>query len=285
MAGRRTVPREPKQLRSVKLLRRSGIKISATIPLRMVRRKVGFLRRNGLGAEIVLYDTNWICDYPAEEIAEVAGLLSDAGIEVSVHGPVHDLNPGSLDVVVRDYTRHCYFKTLAVCRALGAKSLVLHEGVNPLLPESALDKWLESSVRTWKPIVELAEQLPITIRLENMFISSPKHIVVLKEGLASDSVKFCFDIGHFNVYSKTSLSDWLNELGADIAEVHLNDNMGAEDEHLALGKGTVDFRRAFRELAARDIRPQFTIEMTCEKFGESLSYIAENDLLAPFADK
>jgi sugar phosphate isomerase/epimerase len=262
-----------------------GIKIFATIPLRMVRRKVGFLRRNSLGAEIVLYDTNWICDYPAEEIAKLARLLSDAGIEVSVHGPVHDLNPGSLDVVVRDYTRHCYFKTLAVCRALGARSLVLHEGVNPLLPESALDKWLESSIRTWKPIVELAEQLPITIRLENMFVPSPKHVVALKNGLASDSVGICFDIGHFNVYSKASLSDWLNELGTDIVEVHLNDNMGTEDEHLALGKGTVDFRRFFRELAARNIKPQFTIEMTYEKFEESLGYIAENDLLAPFAER
>ena len=88
----------------------------------MVRQKLGFLRRNGLGVEIILYDTNWICNYPPEKVAELAELLHDAEIETTVHGPIHDLNPGSLDVVVRDYTRHCYFKTLAICHALGAES-------------------------------------------------------------------------------------------------------------------------------------------------------------------
>jgi sugar phosphate isomerase/epimerase len=249
----------------------------------MVRREIGYMRRNGLGVEIALYDTNWICKYPGEKVAALSRLLRDAGIEVAVHGPIHDLNPGSLDVVIRDYTRHCYFKTLAICHALAAKSLVLHLGINPLLPEGALNSWLESSILTWRPLVELAEQLSLTILLENMFVPSPRFLVALKNGLKSDAVKFCFDVGHFNVYSRTSLSRWMDELGADIAEVHLNDNAGLEDEHLALGKGTFDFSRFFRELKARGINPQFTVEMTREKFDASLSYLKENEFIAPVA--
>ncbi|MBI5115997.1 sugar phosphate isomerase/epimerase [Candidatus Poribacteria bacterium] len=254
-----------------------------TLPFRMVRRGIGFLQRNNLGVEIALYDTNWICNYPGEKVAELSRLLRDAGIEVAVHGPIHDLNPGSLDVVIRDYTRHCYFKTLAICHALAAKSLVLHLGVNPLLPESALNSWLESSILTWKPLVDLAEQLSMTILLENMFVPSPRFLVALKNGLKSHVVKFCFDVGHFNVYSRTPLNHWLDELGADIAEVHLNDNRGLQDEHLALGKGTIDFRRFFHELRARDAHPRFTVEMTREKFDASLSYLKENRFIAPLA--
>ncbi|MBI4830246.1 MAG: sugar phosphate isomerase/epimerase [Candidatus Lindowbacteria bacterium] len=193
----------------------------------MVRREIGFLRRNGFGVEIALYDTNWICKYPGGKVAELSRLLHEAGIEATVHGPIHDLNPGSLDVVVRDYTRHCYFKTLAICHSLGAKSLVLHLGINPLLPESALNTWLESSIHTWRPLVDLAEQLSMTIRLENMFVPSPRFLVALRDGLKSDVIKFCFDVGHFNVYSRTPLSHWLDELGSDITEVHLNDNTPA----------------------------------------------------------
>ena len=230
----------------------------------------------------MLYDTNWICNWPEDKVSELAHKLWDAEIKVSAHGPIHDLNPGSLDAVIRDYTRHCYFKTLAICSALGAKSLVLHLGINPLLPESALDKWLEGSLRTWTPIVDLAEQLGISIRLENMFLPSPRFLIALKEGLKSNAIKFCFDVSHFSVYGKTPLSEWLNELGADVTEVHLSDTMGKDDEHLALGKGTIDFRRFFRELAARNVHPQFTIEMTSEKFEESLNYLLENGLLAAF---
>ncbi|GAB4352159.1 MAG: sugar phosphate isomerase/epimerase [Candidatus Abyssubacteria bacterium] len=260
-----------------------GVCVSAALPYRMISRKLNFLIRNSLGLEVVLYDTDWICNYSGDKVQEIAHRLWDGGVDVSAHGPVHDLNAGSLDVVIRDYTRHCYFKTLAICHALGAKNLVLHLGLNPLLPESALDKWLFHSVRTWTPIVEMAEQLRITIALENMFIPDPQYLIALKEQLRSDIVRYCFDIGHYHAFSKVPLSNWLDELGTDIVEVHLNDNMGSEDEHLALGKGSIDFRRFFRELATRKIMPRFVIEMTSEKFEESLDYLARNDLLSAFS--
>lgn len=283
MAAKRGVSRKPSRLTGDVSWAERGIKVSVSLPFRMARQEIGFLRRNGLGLELVLYDTNWICNYPAGEVAEVAGLLREASIELTVHGPIHDLNPGSLDMVVRDYTRHCYFKTLAICHALGAKALVLHLGLNPLLPESALDGWLEGSTHAWKPIVDMAEQLDMSLLLENMFVPSPGFLVALKENLGSDILKVCFDIGHFNVYSKTSLSHWLDETGSEMVEVHLNDNCGTEDQHLQLGKGTIDFKGFFNELSTRGINPSFTIEMTRDKFHTSLEYLARNDLLAPFA--
>jgi len=261
-----------------------GSRMSVSLPFRMVRQEIGFLRRHGLGVEIVLYDTNWICSYPSAKVAETARFLREADIEVTVHGPIHDLNPGSLDIVVRDYTRHCYLKTLGICHSLGAKALVLHLGINPLLPESALDGWLESSIHAWEPVVDLAEQMGMGMRLENMFVPSPKFLVALKDSLGSDAVKICFDIGHFNVYSRVPLSRWLDEFGSDIDEVHLNDNNGVEDQHLQLGKGSIDFRTFFEELSAHGIDPRFVIEMTSDKFQGSLKYLARNNLLDPFAD-
>lgn len=262
-----------------------GLRVSVGLPFRMARQKIGYLRRNGLGLEIMLYDTDWICNYPADKVAELAGMLKEAGIRLSVHGPIYDLNPGSLDDVVRDYTRHCYFKTLGVCRALGAKALVLHLGLNPLLPESAMDGWLDVSVRTWGPIVDMTEQLGMTIRLENMFIPSPRFLVGLKKSLKSDAVKICFDVGHFNVYSKTSMKHWLDEIGDGLDEVHLNDNNGVEDHHLELGKGKIDFRGFFDELSRLGARPEFTIEMMSDKFDRSLKYLTDNNLLTPFAGR
>ena len=260
-----------------------GLRVSVGLPYRMARQNINFLRNAGLGVELFQYDTNWISNFPADEVAELADLLSEGGIHLTVHGPVHDLNPGSLDVVVRDYTRHCYFKTLAVCHALGAKALVLHLGVNPLLPESALDGWLDTSVKTWEPIIDMAEQMGLTIRLENMFVPAPKFLVSLKERLESEAVKICFDIGHFTIFSNTSLKYWLDEIGDHIEEVHLSDNNGIEDIHLILGRGKVDFRSFFDELSARDINPQFTVEMHSDMFESSLKYLDRNNLLAPFA--
>lgn len=282
MGRKKTVPKKHGQDAYLTQRKNGGANIFVALPLRMVRRKIDFMRRNGLGLEIMLYDTNWICGSPVEKVADLAALLRAEDIEVSVHGPIHDLNPGSLDTVIRDYTLHCYFKTLAICHALGAKSLVFHLGINPLLPESALDSWLEGSLLTWKPIVDMAEQLQVTLRLENMFVLSPSFLVDLKDGLNSHAVKTCFDIGHFCVHSNVPLNQWLDELGDDLVEVHLNDTSGKEDEHLSLGEGVIDFKEFFDELAERNLNPQFTLEMTSEKFEKSLQYLDRNKFLTPF---
>jgi sugar phosphate isomerase/epimerase len=276
-AGAKRVPRQFSEA-----CKRKELDIAVALPPRLVQRNMAFLQRHGLGVEVMLYDTNWVCNWPKEKVADLGKILRDLDVKVSAHGPVHDLNPGSLDVVIRDYTQHCFFKTLSVCQAVGAKYLVLHLGINPLLPDSALDKWLTDSLLTWRPIVELAEQLGITILLENMFLPSPKFLVALKEGLASERVKFCFDIGHFQVYTGIPLEEWLDRLGRDIVELHLNDNSGADDEHLALGAGMIDFSAAFSQLASRNILPRFVLEMTSKKFVRSLSYLTANDLLSPF---
>jgi sugar phosphate isomerase/epimerase len=262
--------------------KRKELDIAVALPPRLVQRNSAFLQRHGLGVEVMLYDTNWVCNWPKEKVTALGKALRDLDVKVSVHGPVHDLNPGSLDVVIRDYTQHCFFKTLAICRALGAKYLILHLGINPLLPDSALDKWLTDSLRTWSPIVELAEQLHITILLENMFLPSPRFLIALKNGLDSDGIKFCFDIGHFHVYTNSSLEEWLDQMGSDIVEMHLNDNRGADDEHLALGAGTIDFQKVFQGLLARRMFPRFALEMTSDKFASSLAYLSTNDLLTPF---
>lgn len=279
----RTKQMEKTEISSLtRALKQKGARLSVALPPRMAPRRLSFLQTYGLGVEIMLYDTNWICNWPKDRMTHLGRRLRELDIDVSVHGPVHDLNPGSLDIIIRDYTQHCFLKTLAICQALGARNLILHLGINPLLPESALDKWLTDSIRTWSPIVELAKQLHITLQLENMFLPAPGFIVALKQGLASEVVKYCFDVAHFNVYSNITLERWLDELGNDIAEIHLNDNLGADDEHLALGAGSMDFGGLFRQLSARKVNPRFMLEMTSDKFEPSLAYLTSNNLLTPF---
>jgi sugar phosphate isomerase/epimerase len=113
-----------------------------------------------------------------------------------------------------------------------------------------------------------------------MFLPSPRFMTALKKGLSSNAIKFCFDIGHFSVYTEIPLEEWLDQLGDAIVEMHLNDNSGTDDEHLALGAGAIAFRELFQKLSERRIFPRLTLEMTSEKFEPSLAYLAENDLLA-----
>ncbi len=53
-------------------------------------------------------------------------------------------------------------------------------------------------------------------------------------------IGICFDVGHANTMG---LIDGFLELKDRFVNIHVHDNMGATDEHLPVGKGTVDFPR------------------------------------------
>jgi sugar phosphate isomerase/epimerase len=71
---------------------------------------------------------------------------------------------------------------------------------------------------------------------------------------------FCFDTGHFNLFSTVPMEQWFEALGSRLVEVHLHDNDGTADAHQALGQGTIDFDKFFGLMSTRAPMPVFTIE-------------------------
>jgi sugar phosphate isomerase/epimerase len=61
-------------------------------------------------------------------------------------------------------------------------------------------------------------------------------------------------VGHAN-YSRSPISRWFEELGSWIQCLHLSDNRGEFDDHLPLGRGTIDWSLVNRlwEGLGRDI--------------------------------
>jgi sugar phosphate isomerase/epimerase len=69
-----------------------------------------------------------------------------------------------------------------------------------------------------------------------------------------------FDVGHWHAYSQAPLGAWLERLGARLFSVHLHDNRGGADEHLALGRGAVPWDQVFAQLRALGRPLEWTIE-------------------------
>ncbi len=73
-------------------------------------------------------------------------------------------------------------------------------------------------------------------------------------------VGFCFDTGHMNAFSTTAMQDWLDDLGAFLTQIHLHDNDGHWDDHLAVGDGNIDFDILFGYIARCSKKPILTLE-------------------------
>jgi sugar phosphate isomerase/epimerase len=98
------------------------------------------------------------------------------------------------------------------------------------------------------------------VAVENVFDEEPEALAMLIERINNPHFGFCFDTGHFNLFSTVTMEAWFALLGKHLVEVHLHDNSGSADAHQALGKGTVDFARVFRLIRECPADPVFTLE-------------------------
>jgi sugar phosphate isomerase/epimerase len=255
-----------------------------TIPFEALNDNIEFLVRNDLDVEVMMYDTAWIRRVSHDEVSAMGERLEREGIGVSVHGPLFDLNPGSLDTVIRDYTKFNFIRALNISALLKARIVVFHLGLNPLIPQDYRDIWLKKSIKTWKPVVSHARRLGITIAIENMFLNAPYFLRKVIETVDSPIMRICLDVGHVNVYSVVPLEEWLDVLARYIVKIHINDNDARNDLHLAFGEGNIDFLRTYRLLHEHKINALLTLEMTPEKLPTTLEYIKVHKLRLPAQD-
>ncbi|NJD39572.1 MAG: sugar phosphate isomerase/epimerase [Geobacter sp.] len=175
------------------------------------------------------------------DISQLAEELTANNLSCTIHAAFMDLNPGSVDQMVRETTRTRVEQTLALAATLQARVVVFHPGYSRLTYGSAVDVWTANSVAFWQELEPLIRKTGCRIALENIFEEEPSTLQQVLQQLDPTLFGHCFDSGHFNMFATVSLEEWFAVLGNRIIEGHLHDNHGQADEHLPVGEGTIDF--------------------------------------------
>jgi sugar phosphate isomerase/epimerase len=108
--------------------------------------------------------------------------------------------------------------------------------------------------------MDTASKIGVRVAVENVFDEDPEALCRLIERIDHPDFGFCFDTGHFNLFTRVTMEHWFERLGKYLLEVHLHDNNGSADSHWALGKGSIDFKKFFGLLRGHNARPVYTIE-------------------------
>ena len=108
----------------------------------------------------------------------------------------------------------------------------------------------------------------------------PDELVRIVKGVNRDNIGICLDVAHANT-TKT-LTEFL-EITKDgdvkIIHMHASDNFGADDLHLALGRGNIDWQKVFNGIKDNDYKGLFVTELYNLDAGvESLEYIHNLDI-------
>lgn len=163
----------------------------------------------------------------------------------TVHGAFFDVIPFSMDAKIREIANLRIEQSIAVAKRIGAKAVVFHTNYDPFLnTEAYITSWIEKNVSYWSDV--LTRHKDINIYLENMFDTTPDIMEALSEKLSCyENYGVCLDYAHAFL-SKTAPEIWAKRLGRFVKHIHINDNDGISDLHLAWGDGKID-RQKFYE--------------------------------------
>jgi len=235
-------------------------RVQVNAPYRqLVEKYLGLFLQYPINPEIG-FDASDLEMHSENDMIKMAQLMAEQGRTVTFHGPFMDLAPGGVDECIRKATVTRLERTMELVELFRPKSVVFHAGYDDSRYHAHRDEWLSGSLATWEPITRLAEEMGVVIHLENVYEHTPEMIVTLLDKISSESLGFCLDMGHMNVFGKVPLSEWLSALAPHLREVHLHDNDGRDDEHATIGSGTAPFEELFGYLRDKEIRPLFTLE-------------------------
>lgn len=197
----------------------------------------------------------------------------ETGIRFAVHSTYDGVNIASVDPRRRKSSVAAVRRSLEWAASLEALNVVVHPGEADVLEEKAA--CFGHNVTSLLELKDHSVSLGVRMAVEND-VPHRRGLVVKPEDFkrlfeeAQTTFPVVLDAGHAHLSGTTD--GFMRTLADSVAEVHVHDNEGTRDQHLAIGSGSVDFT----SLRLLFFRPNvlFTVESVYSPF-ESFDRLAE----------
>jgi sugar phosphate isomerase/epimerase len=176
------------------------------------------------------------------DFVRIVDELRRQSLRITLHGPFMDLAPGSADNDVRAITRRRLEQLLDLVPIFEPHSVVCHAGYDWRRYSYSPQTWYRRSLELWSWLARRLTAAGTCLMLENVYETDPQEMLPLFEPLGTLGVRFCLDAGHQAAFSRAPVERWCRVLAPYIGQLHLHDNLGSKDDHLGLGKGSIDFK-------------------------------------------
>ena len=219
--------------------------IFISVPIDYLKRERELIEKYRFNLELKIF-SNHLDLYSLKNYLEFKKILEDLNIRCTFHAPFINMDPGSFDRKIRKVVEDRYLKVLDLACLFKPENIVYHTGYFEVIHSWFYYRWIDESMRTWNRVLNFAKKIKQKFSLENVFDPDTSNIEIFLERINSDLCGLCFDVGHYNVYSKDSIDKWFEKFRDKIFEVHIHDNDGTFDWHKAVGEGKIDFYNLFK---------------------------------------
>ena len=213
-----------------------------------------------------------------------ATLLEGHTGRVGVHAPFWDLTVAPLDSQIRAVVQsrlNLGLDYLEQVEATGGSHMVIHSpfyffGHALVAHQTTLEAEIALAHLTLTPILERAAGLDCMLVIENILDLNPAPLLALVASFDSPLLRLSIDVGHAHIMTSRGAppaAHWLSQGARLLGHVHLQDNDGTEDAHLAPGGGTVHWPGILRELRASRTGPRLIVEVVPGEVERAMRWI------------
>ena len=171
-----------------------------------------------------------------------------------------------LTASIRDASREELLNSLAAARDLGAQKVVLHPSFVGGMGRSAPELAHRHALQALDAAAREGQKLGCRICLENLFarltpFTTPDDFEAAFQRWPH--LRMTLDVGHAFIdgHGMALIFEFVRRFGDRIDHIHISDNGGREDEHLAVGDGAIDFRALISTLKQIDYDNTMTLEI------------------------
>ena len=190
----------------------------------------------------------------------IATKLKENGLGCTLHAPFFDLAPGALDKTILAATRTKLKRAFELIEIFEPKAIICHLNFEDNKQGYKQAEWFPIAEKTWQDLLAIATTSNTVLALENTYEHEPTQHKKILESLNSPLAQFCLDVGHLMAFAQSTWQEWLPTMTPWLSHLHLHDNTGNLDSHLAIGRGNFDFEDLFGYLSANNIAPLITLE-------------------------
>lgn len=236
------------------------------------------------------------CDHPqadlpnltANQVQQLLALKAEKSLVYSLHTPCYEANPASSSQRMRNIVLEGYLDTVVLANQLGADMVVVHTGHKSDGTKSKEEAMANALVVLTETVQFVRKYPGITLVMENTgfysqnFLNSADDFLYLINVINSSQLKASIDIGHA-VLQDLEPAALIRACREHLVHLHLQDNNGVFDDHLALGWGKINYSSIAQALREINFSGRAIIEIFSETprsaLKESVHFLRELGLI------
>ncbi len=221
------------------------------------------IRKTGMGVESIEFSVAENLDNLQKTMISYEKRLSYMECKsLTFHGPFLDLNPMAYDSLIRQATKTRYEQAYYAAKELGAEKIVYH---SCFIPQVYMQEGIAQRIADFYREFLEGKDEKTEILMENVLDPFPEPLAQAAEKIEHANFGLCLDMGHAHCYSDISVESWAKCLKPHIRHIHLHNNFGRKDSHLAADCGTMDSFSVLDKIFTDHVSPSITIECSTKE--------------------